>query len=302
MKKIYLVTGYLGAGKTSFLKNILTNIHEKVGVLVNEFGKISIDGIRLDNNNSSIIELNNGSIFCSCLKDDFISAMVTLLNSDINSLYIESSGLSDPSNIISIIDIVANETKEAFEYRGSICIIDGMYFLDTVDKMVNIERQIVHSNIIIINKQDKITSQKQDKIKEKIKEFNENAKIIVTEYAKIDISEIGKPYSHLSPDITTNKKENRPFTISIKITDEISPDSVEKFVLSVHKYFYRSKGHFVYQKEFYSMDSVSSNIRIRKVDRCPKEFNMIFISSVGASSLPKLYAAADKYIKGCYSA
>ena len=67
--KLYFLTGFLGAGKTTILRNLLENMEgTKVGVIQNELGKISIDGTVLQNNDIQMIELNRGSIFCSCLR------------------------------------------------------------------------------------------------------------------------------------------------------------------------------------------------------------------------------------------
>ena len=69
---LYIVSGFLGSGKTTFLKNMLFNFDKKkTGVLVNEFGAVNIDSVRLSGDTIKMVEINNGSIFCSCLKGDF---------------------------------------------------------------------------------------------------------------------------------------------------------------------------------------------------------------------------------------
>lgn len=76
--KLYFLTGFLGAGKTTILRNLLENMEgTKVGVIQNELGKISIDGTVLQNNDIQMIELNRGSIFavafvypCGCTDAD----------------------------------------------------------------------------------------------------------------------------------------------------------------------------------------------------------------------------------------
>ena len=75
--KLYFLTGFLGSGKTTILRNLLENMEgTKVGVIQNELGKISIDGTVLQNNDIQMVELNRGSIFCSCLRLSFVDALV----------------------------------------------------------------------------------------------------------------------------------------------------------------------------------------------------------------------------------
>ena len=65
---LYLLTGFLGAGKTTFLTNVLKDLEgEKVGVIMNEFGKVGIDGTIIQKEGMELVEINRSSIFCSCL-------------------------------------------------------------------------------------------------------------------------------------------------------------------------------------------------------------------------------------------
>ena len=75
--KLYFLTGFLGSGKTTLLKNLLENMEGmKVGVIQNELGKISIDGTVLQNDDIHMVELNRGSIFCSCLRLSFVDVQL----------------------------------------------------------------------------------------------------------------------------------------------------------------------------------------------------------------------------------
>ena len=95
--KLYFLTGFLGAGKTTILRNLLENMEgTKVGVIQNELGKISIDGTVLQNNDIQMIELNRGSIFCSCLRLSFVDALTQMAQKGLEYVFVESSGFGDP--------------------------------------------------------------------------------------------------------------------------------------------------------------------------------------------------------------
>ena len=67
MTKLYLITGFLGSGKTTFLHKLVRLFPDRrLAIVVNEFGKVGVDGVLLSDLEAELIEINNGSIFCSC--------------------------------------------------------------------------------------------------------------------------------------------------------------------------------------------------------------------------------------------
>ena len=103
--KLYFLTGFLGSGKTTLLKNLLENMEGmKVGVIQNELGKISIDGTVLQNDDIHMVELNRGSIFCSCLRLSFVDALAKMSQQGLEYVFVESSGFGDPSNAEEILE------------------------------------------------------------------------------------------------------------------------------------------------------------------------------------------------------
>ena len=129
---LYLLTGFLGAGKTTFLTNVLKDLSgEKVGVIMNEFGKIGIDGTIIQKDGMELVEINKGSIFCSCLKLSFVQAMIDMVDRELTYLFVESSGLADPSNIGEIMNAVKELKADAYDYKGAICLVDAVYFSRT---------------------------------------------------------------------------------------------------------------------------------------------------------------------------
>ena len=98
--KLYVLTGFLGSGKTTVLLKILERLEgHRIGIIQNEFGKLGIDGNILRNDDIQMVEINRGSIFCSCLKLNFVNALSEMAQKDFEYLFVESSGLGDPSNV-----------------------------------------------------------------------------------------------------------------------------------------------------------------------------------------------------------
>ena len=102
----------------------------KIGVIVNEFGAIGIDGAVLKKDDIQLVEINNGSIFCSCIKGSFVNTLIEFTKKDIDVLLIENSGMADPSNIHQIIDEVSDRSVRKYNYNfvyllfhSALCII-----------------------------------------------------------------------------------------------------------------------------------------------------------------------------------
>jgi len=115
MIKLYLVTGFLGAGKTTFLKNFVTLFdNDRIALIINEFGKEGIDGKLLSPLNVDISEINNGSIFCACGLEQFEQTLKEIIKNEPEAIIIEASGLSDPT---SIRNILSNKEYDHIQYR-----------------------------------------------------------------------------------------------------------------------------------------------------------------------------------------
>lgn len=93
MVKFDIVSGFLGAGKTTFIKKILKALdHEKVVIIENEFGEVSVDREVLEIEGFEVYELSNGCVCCK-LKGDFLLTLRQILSQDIDRIIFEPSGI-----------------------------------------------------------------------------------------------------------------------------------------------------------------------------------------------------------------
>ncbi|MFZ5828630.1 MAG: GTP-binding protein, partial [Planctomycetota bacterium] len=100
---VYLLTGCLGAGKTSALNHLLREpalAGRRVALLVNEFGELGIDGKLVEAEGVPLYELNRGSLFCACIRHDAVAALKAIaLKVDPELLLVEATGLADPADL-----------------------------------------------------------------------------------------------------------------------------------------------------------------------------------------------------------
>lgn len=187
--KLYFLTGFLGSGKTTILRNLLENMEgTKVGVIQNELGKISIDGTVLQNNDIQMVELNRGSIFCSCLRLSFVDALVQMSRKGLEYVFVESSGFGDPSNAEEILAATEVMAPDAYDFKGCICLVDCYNFLDQIGDSETIDRQLKHCNLAVLTKVDLVDSEQIEQVKDKVREINPVCPITESANGNIDRS------------------------------------------------------------------------------------------------------------------
>ena len=97
---VFLITGFLGSGKTTFLNRIIDAFptDRKLMILMNEFGEIGIDGTLVENDDVEMLEISKGSIFCVCVKTDFIKGLMNIVSTiRPEVLLIEATGVANTS-------------------------------------------------------------------------------------------------------------------------------------------------------------------------------------------------------------
>lgn len=172
MINVYIISGFLGAGKTTFIKKLLSEKKfKKVMLLENEFGEVGVDGAFFDSA-LDVKEINNGCICCS-LKGDFKSALEEIEDMDVTDLIVEPSGVGKLSDILNVV-----KEDDDFRVVSHICIVDvktckkyHKNFKDYFDDQVKAANAIVLSHVDVAD--DKI-----DEAKEIVKEINNDVTII----------------------------------------------------------------------------------------------------------------------------
>lgn len=267
---LYLVSGFLGSGKTTFLRNILSQVSEKkVGLIVNEFGNIGIDGKVLKSGDVKLVEINNGSIFCSCLKSGFVKTLVAFLGQPVDTIFIEASGMADPTSIQSLLEQVMPlahkkmKIEKTYNYKGSICIVDCKTFIKFVDLFAPTRNQIIKSNLIIANKTDLVEKETLEKVHGIILALNPTAFIIDSTYASISLKTLDE---HISigkeSDISSNIPLNRPESCILEMGGTYSRDNLVSFCKELSGISLRIKGIVKTYEGYVHLDSTGDYISL----------------------------------------
>ncbi|PHI04290.1 CobW family GTP-binding protein [Fusobacterium polymorphum] len=247
--KILLVSGFLGAGKTTFIKEMAKNINLEFVVLENEYADIGIDGDFLDEKNLNVWEMSEGCICCS-MKGDFKSS-IKKIYFEINPEYlvIEPTGVGMLSSIIENIREINNNDIEILSPLTLIDITSFNEYLETFNNFFI--DNLKNTGKVILTKLENYNPFDTENIKNEISKINNNLEIITDDYRtfqkewfgeilnkNIDNKIIDKNFSlktHIN--LRTFSKEN----INLKTMDELGL-LLNRLVNGDFGKIYRAKG------------------------------------------------------------
>ena len=185
---ITILSGFLGAGKTSLLNHILHGNHGlRVGVLVNDFGEINIDAELVAGVSGNSVSLSNGCVCCS-IRDDLVESTLQLVQGPNRPEYLilETSGVADPISVS--LTFVESELKSLIDVDSILTVVDAENIRSLDDEYEELaEDQISMADIVILNKVDLADKVTLDDLKSWIHAIVPNARLIETTHGKVPL-------------------------------------------------------------------------------------------------------------------
>ena len=192
MTKIDIVSGFLGAGKTTFIQKMIRDVlhNEKVVLIENEFGEIGIDGGFMKEAGIDIKEMNSGCICCSLVGDFGTSLNEVITQYSPERILIEPSGVGKLSDVMKAVAGVS-EGKPEVVMNAAVAVVDvskaKMYIKNFGEFFIN---QIENAGTIVLSRTQNVTEEKLTATVELLRQYNEKATIITTPWDEIDGTKI----------------------------------------------------------------------------------------------------------------
>ena len=268
--EVILIAGFLGAGKTTFLQRILKWPEKLSGtaILVNEFGQIGIDGALLEGFDTPVVEMANGCICCS-LKGDLIRTLKDILERlKPQRLLIEATGIADPLDILSVLELP--EFRDKLAKAKVITIVDADFWGAREYFGPLFYNQIKAADLVLLNK---IDLQEKDEVGRSLAEIREvcsSCAIVPTHHCSIDPGMIWgmvrtrvpeKPAFFIEdlarqdifPRPPEDPQQSCPqmdyVTFSFESATPVQEDCFRQFMASVPHELYRIKGYVLFRNK-----------------------------------------------------
>ena len=261
---LYLVTGFLGAGKTTFLNEFITFFPGlRVAIIINEFGSANVDGQLLSRLTPAVYGVTGGSIFCACRLDQFEEALTAAIAGGPDLIIIEASGLSDPGGILRVLR--GRPEFGAIAYRGCICVADAARLYKLYETARVIKKQLSMADIALLNKCD-LAGAARDLSVKVLEHHLPRDSIYTGEYGRgsdgfrravLELQPRDRAEGLISADIAQHG-------IRVSISPGMTPERLERFIAMFAEDTFRVKGILSLLGGTYHVDCVGGFVSVKQ--------------------------------------
>jgi len=290
--ELLLVTGFLGAGKTTFLKRLLPLWKDRrIALIVNEFGQANIDGLLLSDLGTSLREVTGGSVFCACRMDQFQAALGEAIQKNPDMILVEASGLSDPTAVKAVLagfpEIV---------YKGCVALCDASRIEKTLMTVRVCPKQLAVSDLILLNKTDLVNEEEARRLSGLLASRFPRARIMRTEQAGFDPGWLADLTAQAP--LTDWMEDSRDMTLQkalVHVREGVSRADCEGFIRLVYEDAWRVKGLLRLMEGSFLVDCVGPAMSIIPCEPEKAGNELVFLAGEGMPLRKSLQAARKWY-------
>lgn len=246
---VILITGFLGAGKTTVVNALLRHLKRRglqPVLLINEFGSVSVDSQLIETEDASVYEVNQGSIFCVCTRSQFFDSLDAICQQTPRPdvLVLEATGIAQTTDLAGYLEQAP--PAQHFQLQTNMCVIDALNFHKVLQTLPAVTDQVQAAAVCIINKTDCVSADHVEGLQQTIHELNSRALLCRAVYGEVDFdAALAAPFD---PSSQPEPSEQRLPTITpaetISLTSEtaISEDRLAAVMEAAPQELLRAKG------------------------------------------------------------
>jgi G3E family GTPase len=264
---VILIAGFLGAGKTTLLRRILQGPGDlsRTAVLVNEFGRVGIDGELLQGFKTPVYELTNGCICCTMAGDMVKSVEEILLKYNPHHLFIEATGVADPLEIMLFLHGPIIEPR--IKVPKVVTVLDGDLWEGREYFGPLFYNQIKGADLLLFNKVDLLPAENIPRYLEEVKELNPYCTVVPTEHCAIEPQVLWQPVPSLvrtgeislvppAGEKPCNAEEMGYLAFAFEEDKPLREDCFRSFLKSMPAGLYRIKGYVLLDERRFFINHV----------------------------------------------
>ncbi|WP_166821558.1 CobW family GTP-binding protein [Brevibacterium limosum] len=193
---VILLTGYLGAGKTSLLNHLLRHPDARIGVIVNDFGDLNIDAGLVVGQVDEPLSISGGCVCCLTDDSELEDALVAMTNPGLrlDAIIVEASGFAEP---LTLARMITRMGHHRFHLGGVIDLVDATIYFDTVDTSQLPPVRYAATTLVLVNKLDQLPAADRnaavEAVRARVHERNPRVIVIGTHHARLDPTLIFDP-------------------------------------------------------------------------------------------------------------
>ena len=221
-----VISGFLGAGKTTLLNRMLADglSGKRAGVIVNDFGKINVDGRLVSAGAHPLLELANGCVCCT-LQMGLSQAVRTLAARDeLGLLLVEASGISVSSALLQTLK--APDLADSLSVSKVIAVIDARRYTQVLHALPVIRDQVAHANLIVLNHCDEVDPATIDASRDRLRQDNPDAPIVVSEHGNVALDELMRETIPTEPPARRTGHDEHWHAYEVVLPDDADPGHV----------------------------------------------------------------------------
>jgi G3E family GTPase len=187
---VSVISGFLGAGKTTLVNHLIKQrTTERIGVVVNEFGEVGIDGQLIVADQEVLIEISNGCVCCT-VRADLVASVKELLvrtqqgtDKRLDRLIIETSGLADPAPVLQTF-LADPDLREQVELESVITVVDAYHFRRQLGDAI-VREQIAFADVVVMNKADLVAEGALELLDQEVRSLNRTAAVVTATNSQV---------------------------------------------------------------------------------------------------------------------
>lgn len=305
---LFLVSGFLGSGKSSFMKGVLDRLGRgfKIAIVQNEFASVNVDRRMLEESAEPHVtmEVNNGSLFCLCLLGNFIPQFAEFLDRERPDIvFIEATGLADPLALMQVL--TSADLRERVIFRKAITIVNAERFDAQFRMLRQVVNQVRVADMLILNRCDTATTEKIDAAEKAVRSLNANCKVIRTSFSKLpdsDMELITAPEAVEPALYRTGESNWKPLSappdIPCTVLTHSAPLSVKAAdkIASLLRETLRAKGYLRTENNGLQVNAVEGEVTLQMcIAPVPRTELVIFGGLETVESIRKVFKNGETY-------